>query len=142
MSAGRICNRVIATITPTETVMEAARRMKQNGVGTLVAMQGDRPAGILTDRDIVMRCIADGLSAERTPVSQVMTRPVKWVEEATPIEDALGKMAASGARRLVVTGARGELVGILALDDILDLLIEEADAIGRILEAQKPKVRV
>lgn len=140
MSAGRICSRVTATVSPTETIREAARRMAQHHVGTLVALEGNRPVGIVTDRDIAVRCVAAGLDPDQTPVSAVLTTELRSVHEGTAIQEALALMASAGTRRLVVTGDRGELVGILALDDVLDLLIGEAGAIGRILEKQEPTI--
>ena len=62
-----------------------------------------------------------------------MTAPAVCVRETTPIEDALSRMLASPARRLVVTDDAGRLVGILALDDVAELLAEESGQIGRLL---------
>lgn len=118
MSVGRICSRVVATATPTETVRTAARRMADNDVGTLVIIdpEGARPAmGIVTDRDVAIRGVASGLDLDRTPVSQIMTTPVHSVNESTPIEQALARMANSATRRLLVTGDRDRPIGILSL---------------------------
>lgn len=142
MSVGKICSRVIATVAPSESIRAAARRMALHGVGTLVATEGDRALGIVTDRDLALRCVAEGLDPDLTPVSAVLSTELRSVHEATAIEEALSLMASAGARRLVVTGNHGELVGILALDDVLDLLIEEAGTIGRLLRKQQPAVGV
>lgn len=139
MSAGRVCSRTVILASPDETVAEAAARMEREGVGTLVVTGEDRrPLGILTDRDVALRCVGRGLDPYATEVSDVMTSPVRTVPEGTAIEDALSSMAAAGNRRLVVTDADDRLVGILALDDVLDLLAEEAASIGRILQGQSP----
>ena len=143
MSAGRICSRVVATATPAETIRVVARRMADNDVGALVVVSGNgalRATGIITDRDITTRCVAAGLDLDRTPVSQVMSTPVQSVNEATPIEQALARMASTAMRRLVVTGEHDRPVGILSLDDVLDLLAVEAGAIGRLLSKQQPHV--
>jgi CBS domain-containing protein len=143
MSAGRICSRVLVTAAPGESVLAAARRMAEYDVGTVVVVEGDGPhpaLGILTDRDIAIRGVAAGLDLARTPVSRLMTTPVHSVDEATPIEQAVGRMAASATRRLVVTGTESQPVGILSLDDVLDLLSAEAGAIGRLLGKQHPQV--
>lgn len=134
MSVGRICVRSVVTADPEDTVWEAARRMKDHGVGTLVVLgSGGIPAGILTDRDVVVRVVAEGLDPEATAVEDVMTAPVHDVQEATPIEDALELMASAGTRRLVVTDGDDRLVGILALDDTLELLAEEVESVGKLL---------
>jgi CBS domain-containing protein len=143
MSAGRICSRVIVTAAPGETVVAAARRMADYDVGTVVVVEGDGPRpplGILTDRDIAIRGVAAGLDLTRTPVSQLRTTPVHTVDEATPIEQAVGRMASSATRRLVVTGPASQPVGMLSLDDVLDLLSAEAGAIGRLLGKQHSQV--
>jgi CBS domain-containing protein len=103
-------------------------------VGTVVVV-GDakRPAGILTDRDVALRCVAEGRDPDVTTVGDLMTRPAACVEESTPIESALARMAGAHARRLVVVDDDGGLVGILALDDVLELLAEEAATIGRLV---------
>jgi CBS domain-containing protein len=91
------------------------------------------PLGVLTDRDIALRCVAPGLSPDSTAISDVMTKPIACVHEAMPIETALSQMAGAQVRRLAVTDDEDQLVGILALDDILELLAEEAETIGRLI---------
>ena len=143
MSAGRICSRVTATAWPTETVRDAAERMSENDVGTLVVVDPDgasRAVGIVTDRDVAIRCVGGGLDPASTPVSAIMTAQVHSVDEETSIEDALARMAKAATRRLVVTGRRGEMVGILSLDDVLGLLTQETASIGRLLEKQEPHI--
>lgn len=143
MSAGRICSRITATAAPGETVRAAARRMAEFEVGTLVVLEGNRGGqaiGMLTDRDIALRCVAEQRDPDTTLVSAIMTTPVHKVSDDTPIEDALARMAGVGARRLVVTAENDRLAGILTLDDVLDLLVREAAAIGRLLGKQQPHV--
>ena len=142
MSAGRICSRVIATASRDESIREAAHRMAEYDVGTLVVLGGSRAVGMVTDRDIVIRCVAKKLDPDQTRVSDIMTAPVQSVSEDTPIEDAISRMASVATRRLVVTGDGDGVVGILSLDDVLDVLIEETGAIGRLLEKQKPHIPV
>ncbi|MEZ4416057.1 MAG: CBS domain-containing protein [Gemmatimonadota bacterium] len=139
MSAGRICTRVVQTATAHEPVFDAARRMRDHHVGTLVVVDDDRrPIGIVTDRDLTVRCVAEGCNPANTHLSDVMTRVVSCVEEDTPIEAALSTMAAAKTRRMVVTGTDGRLEGVLSLDDVIDLLVEEAGTIGRLLRSQAP----
>jgi CBS domain-containing protein len=143
MSAGSICSRVVATAWPTESVRVAARRMAKDDVGTVVVVEADGPdqaIGMLTDRDIVIRCVAGGLDPDATPVSKVMSTPVHAVDEHVSVEDAIAKMAGTATRRLVVTSRDRAAIGILSLDDVLDLLGEETRSIGRLLEKQKPRI--
>ena len=138
MSAGRICVREVLVGAPEESVREAARRMQKGDVGTLVVVDAERrPVGMLTDRDITLRCVAEGRDPEQTPIAAVMTAPAVCIPESTSIEDALSRMLGISARRLVVTDAAGLLVGILALDDVAELLAEEAERIGRLLARRR-----
>ncbi len=141
MSAGKICNRIVVTVSPGESIRTAARRMAEHEVGTLVVVEQNgipEAAGIITDRDIAVRCVAGGLDPEQTPVSRAMTTPVVSVDENTPIEQAVSSMATAATRRLIVTADGHRLVGILSVDDVLDLLIEEAKSIAHLLERQTP----
>lgn len=134
MSVGRICVREVVLAEQDETVAEAAARMDREGVGTLIVTgEDDRPVGILTDRDVALRCVGQGLDPHVTEVADLMTAPVRAVSEETPIEDALAFMASGGTRRLIVTDEEDRLVGVLSVDDVVDLMVEEASSIGRIL---------
>jgi CBS domain-containing protein len=143
MSAGRICTRIVATTAPTETVRAAARRMADHEVGTLVVVAEEpepHAVGVITDRDITIRGVAEELDLDQTPVSHLMSSPVRIVHEATPIEQALAIMGTTGTRRLVVTGHNERPVGILSLDDVLQLHAVEAESIGRLIGRQKPEI--
>jgi CBS domain-containing protein len=134
MSSGKVCVREVVIAEARENVREAALRMTREEVGTLVVLdEARRPVGILTDRDVLVRCVAPGRDPATTRVADVMSAPVISVSEATPIEDALDRMRVKRVRRLPVVGAQGTLVGILSLDDVLDLIAEETATIGRIL---------
>jgi signal-transduction protein with cAMP-binding, CBS, and nucleotidyltransferase domain len=131
---GKICSRVVVTATPGESVLTVARRMKERNVGTVVVVSETmKPLAIVTDRDMVLRCVAQELGAKETPVSAIMSREVRSVDESASIEQALRMMAGSGTRRLVVTGELGVLRGVLALDDVVELLTEEGESIGKLL---------
>ena len=141
MSVGKICTRTVATAVPSETVLEVARRMGEFNVGTLVVVEeGPLPVGFITDRDIVLRCVARDMAPAETQISEIMTRGVRTVYESTPIEEALRTMAGAAMRRLVVTGDGGALVGLLSLDDVLELLTEEAAAVGQLLRKEAPEM--
>jgi CBS domain-containing protein len=137
MSVGRICTRVVHTAEPDETVRAAAVRMDRENVGSLVVVDDSlRPIGILTDRDVAVRCVSQGVDPDRALVAEVMSVPVSTVLEGAPIESAIRMMAGSRARRSVVVNGAGALVGVLALDDVLELLAEEVEAIGELVRAQ------
>lgn len=143
MPIGNICSRVVVTVPQTESVIAAARLMEEHDVGTVVILErngANRALGLVTDRDIVLRCVAHALNPETTPVNEVMTTPAQTVDEDTSLEEALAQMVSVGARRLVVTAKGQGVVGILSLDDLLDQLVLDARAVGRLLEQQRPRI--
>lgn len=139
MSVGRICMRAVSTAEPEETLAMAGARMRDHAVGCLVVVDAKRvPVGMVTDRDLMLRCVAGGDDPEDVRVAQAMSAPVVTARESMPIEDALSQMVGSSVRRLPVVDEGGALVGILALDDVLDLLTEEVTAVGRLLARRRP----
>lgn len=143
MAVGAVCVRSVQIASPEEPVRLVAGRMASANVGTVAVLgEGSRPIGILTDRDITLRCVARGLDPDRTEVGAIMTTPVTCVRESTPIESALARMAGAHARRLLVIHDEDEsLVGLLALDDVLELLAEEATSIGRLVRESAKSAR-
>lgn len=141
MSVGRICSRVVTTAAPHETVRAVADRMAEHNVGSVVVVEGGIPVGILTDRDLAVRVVATGVDAEKARADDVMTEAVRTLDESTPIEEALRAMKARGVRRLVVTGPEGSLAGVVTLDDVLELLVEEMEAIGAVVRKESPDVK-
>jgi len=134
MSVGRICVRTVHVAEPGENAREAARRMANKGVGTLIVLDQDRrPVGFVTDRDLMFHCVAEGRDPNLTTLETVMSAPVVTAADDLPIEDALARMAETRVRRLAIVDAAGHLVGLLALDDVLELFAEEFAAIGRLL---------
>jgi CBS domain-containing protein len=134
MSVGRICVREVWTAQRGESIRQAAQRMAKANVGTLVVLDDDRrPVGIVTDRDAMTRCVAESLDPDGTTVGAIMSGSLTVTREETPIEDALSQMAGAHVRRMPVVDAEGRLVGIVTLDDVIDLLAEEAKTLGRVL---------
>ena len=141
MSVGRFCSRVVATTSPTENIRTAAQRMADHEVGTLVVVKGGGQAvGVLTDRDIALRCIAGRFDPGETSVGELMSTPVHTVDQHTPTEEAVARMADLGVRRLIVTSEDNRVVGILSLDDVLEQIVQQTGAVGRLLKQQKPGI--
>ncbi len=119
-----LIQRKVVTIEPNDTVMLAAQRMKDKLVGSLVVLDGDKPVGIITDRDIAIRVVGAGKSPD-TPVEEVMTKdPITIRDDATFFE--LTKAFREAAvRRLIVVDKEGKLVGLISVDDVFELLTTE-----------------
>lgn len=140
MSVGRICVRDVDVAELDEAVWEAAERMHQRAVGTLVILNdAKQPIGIMTDRDLVERVLAQRLDPTTTSVRQVMTTGPKTISEETPINTALSLMRSGRFRRLPVVDGQGKLVGMLSLDDVLMLFAEEFTDIGQLLVRETPR---
>jgi CBS domain-containing protein len=140
MSIGRICAREVHLVDPEESVRAAARRMRERNVGTLVvAGPGGLPIGLVTDRDLALRVVAEGRDADATPVRAVMTEHPRTLREDASIEAALAAMTAGGFRRVLVLDDAGELAGIVSLDDVLALLAEELGLVAKILAREEPR---
>jgi CBS domain-containing protein len=135
MSIGKVCVRTVVTTQPEESVTAAAERMRQYNVGALVVVKGKQPVGIITDRDLVVRVLATERAPQSLVVGSVMSSNLVCVPEQTPLEDAMNLMRGYQIRRLVVVNEARELVGIFALDDMLELLGEEQAAIAGLLRA-------
>jgi CBS domain-containing protein len=140
MTVGRICVREVDIAEGNETLQAAAARMRDHNIGTLLVLNDEKkPIGIVTDRDITIRIVADGLDCRQMTVADVMTEVPYCIFEETPIEDALRKMRSGPYRRLPVVDREGRLAGLLSLDDILDLLSEEFGIIRGLLAAEGPR---
>jgi CBS domain-containing protein len=140
MSVGRFCVRDVDLADEKETVWQAAERMHQRAVGTLVIVDdSQKPIGILTDRDLVERVLARGNDPNSTLVRDVMTAEPKTILEDASIGSALSLMRSGCFRRLPVVDTQDKLVGLLSLDDVLMLLAEEFATIGQVLERETPR---
>jgi CBS domain-containing protein len=106
------------SIGPDETLEAAARTMKERGVGALVVCDEARAVGILTDRDIVVRGVAEGRNPAAADVRSAMTPQVIECSEDDDLEGAATCMSRGAVRRLVVLDASKKLVGILSVDDV------------------------
>jgi CBS domain-containing protein len=139
MSIGKICTRSVHIAKPDESVHDAARRMESENVGCLVVLDsGRRPTGILTDRDLATRVVANGRDPRATRVSEVMSAHPRTIEESAPIQDAVATMRRVGVRRLPVVDKKGAVAGIVTADDVLDLVSGELGDLGRALSFSRP----
>ena len=139
MIVGNVCQTEVVTIGSDETLSVAAHVMREQHVGLLVVVapaesNGDRhPIGVLTDRDIVTAALAKDADVRTLKVGDVMTRNPLLADEGHPLEATLRFMRDLGVRRVPVVGSRGQLTGVLSLDDVLDAFASQltnvADAI-------------
>lgn len=136
MAIGEFCNREVVFATRTTGIREAAQLMRRYHVGDLVVVdevEGKRlPVGMVTDRDIVIEIIAQSLSIDDLSVGDIMSPQLISVEEKEDVVETIRRMRAHGIRRIPVVGQDGGLVGIVSVDDMLDLLAEELTELAKV----------
>lgn len=124
------------TIEPTATARAAAKRMEKEGIGSLVVVEGERPVGIVTDRDLALEILGERRDASLVQVGEIAaTRPVTIAETAS-VPDAIDLLRRHGLRRLPVVDAEGNLAGIVTRDDLLRFLATEIGELAEVLRRQ------
>jgi CBS domain-containing protein len=128
MSVSEYCNREVVITTADTEILEAAKLMRAHHVGDLVVVEqrGEAtvPIGIVTDRDLVIEVLAQEIEPKAITVGDVMSGELVTARAGDDLWSVLNRMRQLGIRRLPVVGEGGELVGILTLDDVLELLSE------------------
>lgn len=141
MPISEICNREVVIVQPDDTALEAAKLMRQHHVGDVlvVEVRGGKhiPVGIVTDRDLVVELMAPQLDPEAITVRDIMAPDLVAVKEDIGIYEAIEHMHAKGVRRLPVVDADGSLIGILTLDDLIELLAEEMAALAKLVKHEQ-----
>ncbi|MGE5443187.1 MAG: CBS domain-containing protein [Ignavibacteriales bacterium] len=140
MSIGNLCRREIICVNPGTTVKEVAKLMGEKNIGSTIVVREGKPIGILTDRDILLRVMNNGLDPEKTSVDEVMTEPIVTLREDTGLFEALQQIKGKGIRRFPIVDAKGNLQGIMTLDDILYLLGKEMSDVAIIIEKEGPRL--
>jgi CBS domain-containing protein len=107
----------VRLVTPTQTILEAAKMMADHDIGALPVADNDRLVGMVTDRDIAVRAVAQGRDSS-TPVREIMTREVKYCYDDVSIDEVTRNMGEQRIRRLPVVNRDKRLVGILSLGDL------------------------
>jgi CBS domain-containing protein/nucleotide-binding universal stress UspA family protein len=140
MQVKDVMTRSIETVDPDASVEAAANVMATHGIGFVPVVDGDRLAGVLTDRDVAVRVTAKALDSRTTRAREVMTPDVVYCFDDQAVEEAARLMEREQVRRLVVLNRDDRLVGILSLDD-LARDTGDKELTGEVLEhlARSPK---
>jgi len=143
MPISEICNREVVIVQPDSAILEAAQLMRQHHVGDVVVVEergGVRvPVGIVTDRDLVVEIMAPELDQKVITVGDIMMPGLVTVKENAGVSETIEYMRAKGVRRVPVVDNSGGLVGILTLDDLLELLAEELLALAKLVKHEQKK---
>lgn len=141
MPIGDICTREVAVADRAMTILDAAEVMRKQHAGNVVVVEeqdGKRvPVGIVTDRDIVVSVVATKLDASIFTVGDLVMQPLTTCQEDEGILECVRRMRVKGIRRMPVVDSGGSLVGIVTVDDIVQLLAEEMNAIGKLIAREQ-----
>ena len=146
MPIAEICNREVVIVEVNDTVLSAAKLMRKHHVGdVLVVKKSDGsslPVSIVTDRDLVVEVMAPEIDASVLTVGDIMPRNLATVKESTGVFETLQHMRARAIRRMPVVDDGGNLVGIVTLDDLLGLLVEELNMLTKLISREQLKEAV
>jgi CBS domain-containing protein len=126
MQVGEIMKTEVKTASPGDTFADVAKLLHDHGISSVVVMDGDAIAGILTERDLV-NLVAEGADPQTTAVGDRMTREVDTVEPRTDVAEAAEHMARLKIRHLPIV-ERGSLVGIISIRDLTNWAVSELTA--------------
>jgi signal-transduction protein with cAMP-binding, CBS, and nucleotidyltransferase domain len=140
MQVERVYSRNLVTTTRTASLMEAAQLMRHFHVGALVvtddAADTRRAIGIVTDRDLVLQAMANGVGPRDAAVAEVMTEGLASVRNNVDIFEAIEAMRANGVRRLAVSGPDGAVLGIVSYDDVIAAMGVEMGSLAAVLSTE------
>jgi CBS domain-containing protein len=142
MTVGEVCVREVAIVRKRDSVIEAAKRMREYHVGNVVVVE-DRgpdliPVGILTDRDIVVSIVArDPDRLGSLVFGDVMTFELLTAREDESLHGVLKRMCTRGIRRIPVVNQSGGLAGIVAVDEVLEYVSEKMSDLVRLMTKQR-----
>lgn len=143
MDVGEICNRTVIFAYKHMSVSEAARLMLEQHVGSLVVIEetdnGRVVIGIMTDRDIAVAVVARDFNAQTLRVADVMSSAPITARAEDSVNDVLSLMRRHGVRRIPVTTEQGVLIGIVTLDDLLEIAAEELRDFVQAIESERKR---
>lgn len=138
MPIGDYSEKPAVTVRGDETVRAASQRMKQEGLGSLVVVKDGGLVGIVTDRDLAIGTLCGRLDPGSVRVAEVASRPLVTIDQQAPVREAVQTIRRHGVRRLPVVDEKGQLVGIVAADDLLSLVAGELSGLAVAVRTQSP----
>ena len=152
MSIGQFCNRDTVIVRRHDSIVATAKLMRESHVGSVVIVEEHagvlRPAGIVTDRDLVLEVLAAELDPETVTIGDLIAYELVTASEHDGIWETIQRMRIKGVRRMPVVDASGALVGIISVDDLLEILAAELSEVTKVLarehvreEKMRPPVR-
>lgn len=142
MGIVKCCREQVVAVSPDTPALDVAKVMREKNVGSVVVVTGEnRPVGILTDRDLAVRVMAQEKNPGEVRTGDILTRDVVTFQDSMGVYEAIQKMTAEGIRRMPIVDDGGRLIGIVTMDDIIRILGEEMAAIAKNIEKQSPPMQ-
>jgi signal-transduction protein with cAMP-binding, CBS, and nucleotidyltransferase domain len=145
MTIGEVCNREVTIINRDASIVEAAEVMRKNHVGDLIVTvtRNDElhPIGIVTDRDLVIEVIAKKVDIDSITVGDVMSDDLLTAVETESPDDVMLKMRNKGVRRIPIVSEEGGLIGVMSVDDFIDLFAEKMEDMVRLISREQKRER-
>jgi CBS domain-containing protein len=113
-----VMSRDVAVVTPSASIHEVAKKMETQGIGCVIVVKDDRLVGMITDRDIALRCVAQAHDAAGTTAESIMTPEILYCKETDTVDDVARNMGKNKIRRLPVLSKDKRMVGIVTLGDL------------------------
>lgn len=141
MQIGEICTREVVCTGVETPVAAAAKLMRQYHIGDVIVTRNDGgkrvPLGIVTDRDIVLSVVAPDLPAATLTVGDIMGQQLATAGEEEDLFDIIQRMRNIGVRRMPIVDSDGALIGIVSIDDIIEVLAEEMTELARLVAREQ-----
>ncbi|MGE4092739.1 MAG: CBS domain-containing protein [Candidatus Binatia bacterium] len=131
MSLQQFCKRSVITVSPDQPIAEACRLLREQNVGCLVAAEGDKIRGIITDRDIALRVVGEKRDPAQTKVREIMSSNPTRIAVDKSLHDLTSLMNTHHVRRVPIVDGGDKVLGIVTLDDLLVLLGQELSDMGK-----------
>lgn len=126
----------VETLAPSASCLEAAKLMRSRNIGSVVVASDGEPLGVVTDRDLTIRVLAEGRDAGTLRLEQVMSPQPIFLSVRRSLDEAIAVMRDLGVRRLPVINERGHLVGIVSMDDILARIARQLGQLGEAVQRE------
>jgi CBS domain-containing protein len=139
MTIGKIGKRKVITVLIKTSIYEIAALMKNHNIGDVVVVEEEEkqyPLGIITDRDIAIRIVADAVNPNEVCAQDVMSYDLLILKEYQSVQEALDMMCAKQVRRASIVNVEGALVGMISIDDIVLLIADEMNSYAKLIRKQ------
>lgn len=141
MNIGEVCTRVVVTAPSDMSVADAAVLMRTHHVGNVIIVKQAAgkvaPLGIVTDRDIVVEVVAAKVDPGAVTVGEIMGQTLATARDTEGAYEALERMRWEGIRRMPVVDENGALIGIVTLDDLLEIVAEEMNEMAKLISREQ-----